>query len=245
MSVYALRDNDLVLDNPLKQYVLRVRDLPADERPREKMLKDGPGILSIHELLAVILVNGTKSEEVMTMTQRILTEYGERNILNATDAKALSTNLSIPEGKAMQIVAVGELGRRFFRSTRDGAPVLRTAKDVFEYTVDMRRLSKEHLRGLYVNGHYQVIHDETISVGTIDSNIIHPREVFRPALAYGAAGLVLVHNHPSGNPEPSASDKLVTKQIAEAGRILGIDLIDHVVVSTTSFTSVTFEEDEA
>lgn len=245
MPAYALKDHDLVLDNPLQQYVLRVRDLPVDERPREKLLKDGPGVLSIQELLAVLLVSGTKSEEVLSMTQRIITEYGERNILNAIDAKALSDDLSIPEGKAMQIVAAGELGRRFFRGSRDGAPVLRTAKDVFEHTVDMRRLSKEHLRGLYLNGHYQVIHDETISVGTVDSNIVHPREVFRPAIAYGAAGIVLVHNHPSGNAAPSDSDKRVTTQIAEAGRILGIDLVDHVVVTEKGFTSVPEEADGA
>ena len=222
--------------------MLKVRDLPQEDRPRERLLKDGPGVLSIHELLAVVLVNGTKSEEVLTMAQRILTEYGEKNILNALDAKALAEHLQIPEGKATQIVAVGELGRRFFRSTRDGAPVIRTARDVFEHTVEMRRLSKEHLRGLYVNGHYQVIHDETISIGTIDSNIVHPREVFRPAIAYGAAGLVLVHNHPSGNLEPSDSDRLVTKQISDAGRLLGIDLIDHVIVTETGFTSVSPEE---
>jgi DNA repair protein RadC len=235
---YALRDHTLVLDNPLKKYVLRVRDLPAEERPREKLLAEGPGALSVHELLAVVLSTGTKSEDVMSMTQRILREYGEQGILSATNAKELAENLSIPEGKAMQIVAVGELGRRYFRGSRNGAPVIRTAKDVFDYVIDMRQLPKEHLRGLYLNGHYQLIHDEVISIGTVDSNIVHPREVFRPAIAYGAAGVILVHNHPSGSTEPSSSDRLVTSQIAEAGEILGIDLVDHVVVTKDSFASV-------
>lgn len=237
-TLYAIEDHTIVLDNPLKQYVLKVRDLPEGERPREKLIANGPGALSIHELLAVVLTTGTKSEEVLTMTTRILREYGERNVLSATDAHQLSEILSIPEGKAAQIVACGELGRRFFKGSRDGAPVIRTAQDVFEHVTDMRKLVKEHLRGLYLNGHYQLVHDETISIGTVDTNLIHPREVFRPAIAYGAAGIILVHNHPSGNTEPSRSDRLVTKQVADAGRLLGIDLVDHVIVTDTAFTSL-------
>lgn len=235
---YAIQNHDLILDNPLRQYVLKVRDLPADMRPREKLLEQGVAALTIQELLAIVLVNGTKSEEVLTMAHRILTEYGERNVLNAADPRALAEQLDIPEGKAMQIVAVGELGRRFFKGSRNGAAVIRTAADVFEYVSDMRRLPKEHLRGLYLNSHYQLVHDETISIGTVDSNLIHPREVFRPAIAYGAAGVILVHNHPSGNTEPSISDRVVTTQLIQAAKLLGIDLIDHVVVTKDAFASV-------
>jgi DNA repair protein RadC len=237
-GAYAIKNHDLILDNPLGQYVLKVRDLPEESRPREKLLSQGPGALSVQELLAIVLVNGTKSEEVLTMTHRILAEYGERNVLNATDAQALSEQLSVPEGKAMQIVAVGELGRRFFKGSRNGAVVIRTAQDVFEHVSDMRRLPKEHLRGLYVNSHYQLVHDETISIGTIDSNLVHPREVFRPAISYGAAGVILVHNHPSGTTTPSASDRIVTAQLIDAGRLLGIDLVDHVIVTRDAFASV-------
>lgn len=236
-SPYALHNHDLILDNPLARYVLKVRDLPAEMRPREKLLQQGPAALTIQELLAIVLVNGTKSEEVLTMAHRILTEYGERNVLNAADPRLLAEQLSIPEGKAMQIVAVGELGRRFFKGSRNGAAVIRTAADVFEYVSDMRRLPKEHLRGLYLNSHYQLVHDETISIGTVDSNLIHPREVFRPAITYGAAGVILVHNHPSGNTAPSVSDRVVTVQLLEAAKLLGIDLVDHVIVTQDSFAS--------
>ena len=238
MTTYAIQNHDLILDNPLRQYVLKVRDLPADMRPREKLLQQGPAALTIQELLAIVLVNGTKSEEVLTMANRVLTEYGERNVLNALDPRTLARELDIPEGKAMQIVAVGELGRRFFKGSRNGAAVIRTAADVFEHVSDMRRLPKEHLRGLYLNSHYQLVHDETISIGTVDSNLIHPREVFRPAITYGAAGVILVHNHPSGNTAPSPSDRMVTEQLLEASRLLGIDLIDHVIVTQDSFSSV-------
>jgi DNA repair protein RadC len=178
---------------------------------------------------------------VLTMSNRILREYGEKSLLSSTDAKQLAADLDIPLGKAMQIVAAGELGRRYFQKKRNGASVIRTAKDVFDYTVDMRSLTKEHLRGLYLDTHYQVIHDEVLSIGTIDANLIHPREVFRPALAHAAAAVVLVHNHPSGIPTPSEADRLVTLQIGEAGRVLGIDLIDHVVVTDESFVSIPVE----
>jgi DNA repair protein RadC len=225
-----------------KRYTLRVRDLPSEDKPREKLLSAGPGALSTADLLAVVLSTGTKKEEVLTMTHRIMHEYGERNILLSTDANALSIDLDIPLGKAMQIIACGELGRRYFRRTKNGAPVIRTAKDVFDYVVDMRNLSKEHLRGLYLNTHYQLVHDETISIGTVDANIVHPREVFRPALAYSAAAVILVHNHPSNNVDASTADREITRQLTDAGALLGIDLIDHVIVTADAFTSIPTHE---
>jgi len=235
---YRLTDSDLMLHGEEKRYTLKVRDLPDEERPREKLVAAGPGALTVNELLAAILVTGTVNEDVLSMSNRILKEYGERGALSATDVKALASDLSIPLGKAAQIVAVGELGRRFFSHSRNGAPLIRTAKDVYEYTVDMRSLAKEHLRGLYLNTHYQLVHDETISIGTLDASLVHPREVFRPALAYAAAGVVLVHNHPSGITAPNESDLIVTRQIAEAGALIGIELIDHVVVTRDSFESL-------
>ena len=240
LSPMILDESGIVreFDGSGKRYVLRVRDLPSEQKPRERLLAEGPGALSPAELLAIILVNGTKKEEVLAMTNRIIQEYGEQSILLATDAKALAADLDIPLGKAEQIVACGELGRRYFRRSRNGAPVIRTAKDVFDYTVDMRNLAKEHLRGLYLNTHYQLVHDETISIGSIDANIVHPREVFRPALAHSAAAVILVHNHPSGNAEPSMADYEVTRQLNEAGALLGIDLIDHVVITSDTFTSI-------
>lgn len=239
---YVMTNHDLLLDGaitgPGKRYELRIRDLPSEDKPRERLLSQGPAALSVPELLALILSTGTKKEEVLTMSRRILGEYGDRSVLMTTDPKILAADLDIPLGKAMQIVAVGELGRRFFRKQRNGAAVIRTSRDVYDYTVDMRMLPKEHLRGLYLDTHYQVIHDETLSIGTIDANLIHPREVFRPALAHAAAAVVLVHNHPSGIVTPSEADCVVTEQIAAAGKILGIELIDHVVITDDAFISI-------
>jgi DNA repair protein RadC len=240
---YKISDSSLLMEEGLvsnfgKRYILRVKDLPEDEKPREKLLVRGPQSLSMAELLAVILQMGTKKEEVMSLSNRIMKEYGERNLLSQKDAKKLSLDLSIPIGKAMQIVAVGEIGRRSFHKNEKGIPAIRTAKEVFDYVADMRNLSKEHLRGIYLNSHYKVIHDEVISIGTLDSSLVHPREVFKPALEYSAAAVILVHNHPSGIATPNQADILVTKQITEAGKILGIDLIDHVIVTKNTFRSI-------
>lgn len=238
LQAYKLKSEPLVLDNPDKRYILTIRDLPDNERPREKLLAHGPSSLTPKELLAIVLEKGTRKEGVLEMTSRIIREYGERNIFSHTDAASLASDLGIPLGKAMQIVAAGELGRRFFEHSRNGAAVIRTAKDAFEYAADMRSLKKEHLRGIYLNAHYQVVHDEIISIGTVDANIIHPREVFRPAISCSAAGVVLVHNHPSGILEPSAEDRRVTKQIKDAGVLIGIELIDHLIVAADGFKSI-------
>lgn len=228
----------IITNTALKPYKLTIRDLPLDQKPREKILRDGPHSLNIAELWAIILNLGTKKEDIMTMSHRILKEYGERSITNEKDPKKLARELDIPVGKATQIVATIELGKRLFERNPTGAKVLRTAQDVYEYTKNMWDLPKEHLRGIYLNSHYKVIHDEIISIGTIDANIIHPREVFRPALEYAAAAVVLVHNHPSGNLTPSDDDVAVTGQLIAASKLLGIDLVDHVIVSAQGFKSI-------
>ena len=238
IQLYARSSGELILDEHPRQYVLTIRDLPTEDKPREKLLAHGPDCLSGTELLAVILTTGTRKEDVLTMTQRIMKEYGDKSIMNARNPATLARDLDIPIGKATQIVAAGELGRRFFQKNGASAPTIRTARDVFEHVKDMREHPKEYLRGLYVNAHYKVIHDEIISIGTVDSNMIHPREVFRPALEYAAAAVILVHNHPSGVTTPSEADLHITEQLIAAGRILGIDLIDHVVVTKNSFASV-------
>ncbi len=240
-TIYKRAPLVLSLDNPNKKYVLRVHDLPQDEKPREKLAKYGPKALLSHELLAIVLNSGTKKEGVLEMSSRIMREYGERSIMSATDPKTLAEDLDIPLVRAAQIVACAELGSRFYKKNTASAPTLRTARDVFEYTKDMRMLPKEHLRGLYLNAHFKVVHDEVISIGTLDTNIVHPREVFRPALEYATAAVILVHNHPSGVKKPSEADLTITRQLAQAGKLLGIDLVDHVIVTGSGFTSVPLE----
>jgi len=226
------------LDAGERQYIFTIRDLADEDKPRERLIEHGPASLSVTDLLAVVLTTGTTKEDVLTMAGRVMKEYGEKSIASQKNAKTLADDLDIPIGKATQIVACAELGRRFFSHNAMGAPTLRTAREVFEYVGDMRSFSKEHLRGIYLNAHYKVIHDEVLSIGTVDTNIIHPREVFKPAIEYSAVAVILVHNHPSGEVTPSANDIAFTKQLVEAGALLGIDLIDHIVVTKDSYASV-------
>jgi DNA repair protein RadC len=250
--LYSQEDSDLVIDGaPMgstndhspsgkeKKYILRLRDLPTEDKPREKLMQHGPAVLSIAELLAVILNVGTKKEDVLAMSQRLMKEYGDSMIVTQKDPAKVKELLGIPLGKACQLVACFELGRRLFKAADGRKPiVIRTASQVYDYLKDMRDLPKEHLRGLYLDSHYQLIHDELISIGTLTSNIVHPREVFRPALEYSAAALILAHNHPSGIAKPSAADLAITTQIIEAGRVLGIGLLDHVIIAKNKHQSV-------
>ncbi len=243
---YVLKDNDLLLSahaesygtKELREYPLKLRDLPDDSKPREKLVSGGAKALSLQELLSVVLNVGTKKEGVLEMSQKIIREYGIQALTSQTNPERMAEDLDIPLIKACQVVAVGEIGRRLFKKDSCGLTVIRTAKDVYEYLQDMHNLPKEQLRGLYLDTHNRVIHQEVISIGTINSNIVHPREVFRPALEYGAASVVLAHNHPSGVPTPSLSDIEVTKQLVEAGRIIGINLLDHIVITKDGFMSV-------
>ncbi len=221
----------------IKKYNLKIRDLPDNDKPREKLLTTGPTSLSTAELLAVILNSGTKKEGVLQMSERILKEYGEKALINHRDASKVAADLDIPIIRAAQVVAIGELGRRFYQK-KGSNTMVRTAKDAFEYLSDMQNLDKEHLRGLYLNSHYRVIHDEVISIGTVDSNLIHPREVFKPAFEYGAVAIILAHNHPSGIIKPSEADREVTRQIIEAGKIMGITVLDHVIIGKGKFASI-------
>lgn len=242
--LYVAPDADAVLHDGMGS-AYRIKDLPREEKPREKLLKYGPSVLSANELLAVLLSIGTKKENVLAMSQRLLKEYGEKILIDQKDATRLAKALDIPQGKALQIVAALELGRRFFKRAEGGALHLRTPEQVFEYLKDMRALPKEHLRGLYLNAHYQLMHDEVISIGSMTSNIIHPREVFRPALEYGSTAVILAHNHPSGVPKPSEADLEITKQLIAAGKILGITLLDHLVITKEKFKSIPAAYDNA
>ncbi|MDB5181845.1 MAG: hypothetical protein JWP13_608 [Candidatus Saccharibacteria bacterium] len=235
---YRFHDSDVVMTDGDFPYVIRVRDLAEDDKPREKLLKHGPKDLSIAELVATLLSVGTKKEEVMTMAHRILKEYGERALINETDPAALAEALDIPIVKACQLVASFELGRRFYEN-RGGKPVeVRTALQAYCHLQGMAFLQKEQLRALYLNSRYQVIHEETVSVGSLTANIVHPREVFQPAIEYGAVAVIVAHNHPSGSLEPTQADRDVTLQLGASGALLGIELLDHLIITGESYVSI-------
>ena len=238
VAFYTAQDHTRFLDGGDKEYVLKVRDLPRDEKPREKLMMYGSQVLSVHELLAVVLGVGTRKEEVLAMAKRAIKEYGEQTLVYETDSVRLAEALDIPVSKACQMVAAFELGRRFFKEQNGKMQIVRTPKQVYEYMHDMRDLPKEHLRGLYLDAHYRIIHDEIISIGSVTTNIVHPREVFRPAIECSASAVILAHNHPSGIVDPSDADVEVTKQLVSAGKMLGIDLLDHIVITKDTFRSI-------
>jgi DNA repair protein RadC len=237
LQPYRIADNDVLLDET--EYVLRFRDLPGSERPREKMLADGTASLTQAELVAVLWGVGTKKEDVLAMAKRTFQEYGERAVLTAHKPAVLAETLGIPITKACQLVAAFELGRRAYATGRTGRPVeVRTPSQAYDYFRDMGTNGKEQLRGLYLGSRHQVIHDEIISIGSLTSNIVHPREVFQPAVEHGAVAVIIAHNHPSGSLDPSSADLDATRQLIAAGKILGIDLLDHIIISVSGHRSI-------
>jgi DNA repair protein RadC len=238
MQTYAIRPNIKFLDRTYREYPLTIHDLPSEDKPREKLIASGPSALGIKELLTIVLITGTTKENILEMSDRIIRDYGEKSILAERDPSKLRDELDIPIVKACQIVACGELGRRFYDRSESGFVTIRNAKDVFDYFQDMRNLPKEHLRGLYLNSHNRILRDEVISIGTVNSNMIHAREVFRPAIECNAAALILAHNHPSGEAMPSKEDVDITADLVRAGKILGISILDHVIITKDSFASV-------
>lgn len=239
---YTISDTDLISSNQtLQSYTLKIRDLPASDRPIEKLEEQGAHTLSLAELFAVVLHTGTKKEGVLDMSRRVIREYGTSAISNQSNPIDVSRDLDIPKIKACQILACVEIGKRLFKKNDMGLQVIRNARDAYDFLVDMRSLQKEQLCGLYLDTHNRVIHQEIISIGTINTNIVHPREVFKPALEYGAAGVVLAHNHPSGVLEPSAADIEITKQLIQAGKIVGIHLMDHIVIGKSGYVSIKLE----
>lgn len=235
---YKINDHNTILNNGRLYKITRVKDMPDEEKPREKMLADGPGVLSAAELLAVVLGTGTKKEEVFSMSSRLLREYGEKGIAYQKNPAIIEKDLGIPLVKACQIVACFELGRRFYQKKPGGSITIRTAKQAYDYLKDMGNLNKEQFRGLYLNTHYQLIHDEVISIGTLDAAIVQPREVFRPALEYSAAAIIIAHNHPSGVLKATKADAEITDKLIESGKILDIEVLDHLIIGKNKFISI-------
>jgi len=235
---YKISDHSFILNHGKQYKILRVRDLPDEEKPREKIIKNGVSSLSSAELLAVILGVGTKKEEVFSMSSRLLREYGEKGIAYQKNPVIIEKDLKIPIVKACQIVACFELGRRFYQKKPGGSITIRTAAQAYNYLKDMGNLNKEQFRGLYLNTHYQLIHDEVISLGTLDAALVQPREVFSPALEYSAAAVIIAHNHPSGVLKATKADVEITNKLIAAGNILDIELLDHLIIGKNRFASI-------
>jgi len=235
---YKLKKMSSALEHGQAYKIKKIRDMSEGEKPREKMILDGVGALSLAELLAVVLGVGTKKEEVFSMASRLLREYGEKAIATQKNPTSIAKDLNIPQTKACQIVACFELGRRLFQKKPGGLITIRNAAQAFGHLKDMGSLKKEQFRGLYLNNHYQLVHDEVISIGTIDASLVHVREVFRPALEYGATAVIIAHNHPSGAIKASRADTEITDKLLAAAKILDIEILDHLIIGNNKFLSI-------
>jgi DNA repair protein RadC len=214
----------------------RVRNLAKAQRPRERLKKLGPEALADEELLAVILARSTKGEGLLPIARRVLDSRGLGALLGEGAVGRLCQLCQVGEVHAYQILACFELGRRFFQKT-DGIN-LRTPEAVYEHLRSMRGLSKEAFRGLYLDVKGRLVHDEIVSLGILTMNLVHPREVFRPAIEHSAASIILAHNHPSGDPAPSAEDLRVTRQLVKVGELVDIEVLDHVIIGREGFVSL-------
>ena len=218
--------------------IYKIPELPFEKRPRERLIKNGPDVLKNSELLAIILGTGYRGEDVLALASRILQEYGSKAITKEKSVSRLMDELGIPKVKACQIIACFEIGRRFFVEDAGKMPTVRDAEDVYEYLKEISKFKKEQFRGLYLNSRNKLIYDEVISLGTLNANLVHPREVFQPAVEFSAAAIIVAHNHPSGDPEPSEDDLEITKRLVEAGKIMGLEILDHLIIGKNKYVSL-------
>jgi DNA repair protein RadC len=223
----------------MKSSSLMIRDFPQDERPRERLVQDGPASLSNHELLAILLRTGSKEESVLQLANRLLTQFEGLRMLKDATIEELTSMKGIGQTKAIQIMAALELGRRMGRLQYDDRYVIRSPEDGAKYVMeDMRFLSQEHFVCLYLNTKNQVLHRQTIFIGSLNASIVHPREVYKEAFRRSAASIICIHNHPSGDPSPSKEDIEVTKRLSECGKIIGIELLDHLIIGDQKYVSL-------
>jgi len=206
----------------------KLKDIPKVDRPREKFLKKGPDALSKSELLAIIIGSGIKGKNVKQLSEQIIKKCSG-NFLNLV-VDDLLTISGIGEAKALQIISSLALVKRFYDEKKPQENLILTAKDAISLNLDLKEKKKEYLVCLFLNARNALIKKEIISIGTLDKSLIHPREIFGPAVEFRSAGIILLHNHPSGDPEPSEQDKEIFNKIIEAGKIMGVNVLDFIIV---------------
>jgi len=215
---------------------MKIKDLPEQNRPRERFLKQGPEALSDAELFAILLRTGSRGENVIDMSNRLIAEYGLDKLFDCS-LKELQQIKGIGPSKAMQILTIAEIQKRINQS-KNPIKKISCAEDVFKLFYDrLKDKKEEHFYVLMLDTKNNIMGEQLISKGILDASIIHPREVFRPAIKNSASKIILVHNHPSGDPNPSGEDLEITEKLIKAGEEIDVKVLDHVIIGKEKFWS--------
>ena len=221
------------------EYRIRIKELPEDMRPRERLLREGPEALTAIELLAVLLRTGTSSMNALDLAAILLTRAGGLAGLTENSTEELCSVKGIGPAKVAGIKAAVELGRRLATSVPGPKQVIRSPLDVCSLLKErMRHYDREHFKAIFLNTKHYVIAVETVSVGSLNSSLVHPRELFKSSIKRSAAALILAHNHPSGDPTPSQEDIEITRRLVEVGNIIGIQVLDHIIIGDDGYVSL-------
>lgn len=224
-----------MLDNEYKS----IKDWNADEKPRERLISNGASTLSNAEIIAILLRSGTRSISAVDLARKVVELREDLSELAACDYAEFKQVKGIGDAKAVTLAAAFELAKRVEIRPFERLAAIKSSKDVADFLAPkMAFLKKEIFVALLLNSSNRIIREAKISEGSLNSSIVHPREAFRPAIVESAAAVIFAHNHPSGNPEPSEQDKRLTRQLAEAGKILGIKVLDHIIIAGKKHTAL-------
>jgi DNA repair protein RadC len=224
---------------PNTQYHTRIREMPSEERPRERLIQYGADVLSLSELLAILLRTGTEQRSAVALADYLLAQFDGIRGVSRASIEELGKIHGIGPAKAAQIKAAIEFGRRLVASDPQERPKIRSPRDVYDLLgPSLRDEGREHFIALLLDTKNGVLRQKTVSVGDLSSAVVHPREVFLEAVRHSAASMIVAHNHPSGDPTPSSEDIAVTRRLQEAGELLGIAILDHIIIGDGRFISL-------
>ncbi len=215
-----------------------IKEIPFEERPRERFLKYPSQTISTHELIAIILRTGSKQESVIELAKRILYKYGNLKELSSASIKDLMKIRGIGTSKAIELLAAFELGKRVSKESFTPQVKLFSPESIYLFLKDeLEMKTQEHFLALYLNTKGELLKKETLFIGSLNSSLIHPRELFKHAVLNSAATIIVSHNHPSGDPTPSSQDIDITKILHKNGKMMDIELLDHIIIGKDRYYS--------
>jgi DNA repair protein RadC len=219
--------------------LMRMEELPLEDRPRERLRNFGPEVLSLSELVAIVIGAGTQQRGATELATDLVTAFESTRELAGASIERLTRVRGVGVAKACRVRAAIELGRRVVKAGRGTRRIVKCPEDAACLVMeDMKTLDREHFKVILLDSKNSVISIETVSVGTVNASIVHPREALKPALEKSATSMILIHNHPTGNVSPSREDILITRRFEKCGRILGIDIVDHIIIGDGDYRSM-------